>query len=152
MSSTKNPRELLDAFVGADGPPAVLFLEMAAKYGLPIKDGAVPLSTELHVRLTDWKVLFLDPSKAGFPGAIGFRRNDTFHYSAFGLWARQPYGGEKGYITVGDPLRSSKYGPETVGKDTAVTVSFQLNFALMTMIPVVARLRSQFRFGRSSAK
>lgn len=100
-----NLRKLLNLLVGDDGPATAIFLEFAAKYGIPISDGKVPLSTELNVMLQDWRVLILDPQKAGFSGAIGFNRFYD-RLAAFALWPRVPEGAEKGYIMVGDKFPS----------------------------------------------
>lgn len=98
----KDLRALLAQLVGDEGPSATLFVEFAAKYGLSITDAKIPLTTELNVMLQSWRVLALDPSKAGFWGAIGFHRNEHHDMAFFGLWPQVPRGAESGYIDVGD--------------------------------------------------
>ena len=99
-STEQNVRNLLANLIGGEGPAAVLFIEFAAKYGLPIMDGSVPLSTELNVMLQNWRIHLLDVTTAGFAGAIGFQRINTV--ACFGLWLYAPSGAKEGYINVGD--------------------------------------------------
>ncbi|MBX4216025.1 hypothetical protein KW797_03685 [Candidatus Parcubacteria bacterium] len=101
MNITEDPKVLLAALIGDEGPAATLFVEFAAKYGLPFRDGVIPLSTELNVMLTKWRVHVLDPQKAGFAGAIGFKRHQDW-MAFFGLWPFVPQGAKQGYIMAGD--------------------------------------------------
>ena len=99
-STSQDARDLLAELIGEEGPSAALFIEFAAKYGLPVKDGKVPLSTELNVMLQKWRVHLLDITKVGYTGAIGFQR--TGRVASFGIWPYTPSGAEEGYISVGD--------------------------------------------------
>ena len=101
MASKVDTKELLRRLTGDEGPPILLFMEFWTKYGLPIGDGKIPFPTELNVMMQDWHVLLLDPKKAGFPGAIGFKKHQE-SMSYFALWPRAPYGAEQGYFHVGD--------------------------------------------------
>ncbi|MBU6388360.1 hypothetical protein KGQ72_00555 [Patescibacteria group bacterium] len=100
-STAQDARNLLAKLIGEEGPATVLFIEFAARYGLPIKDGEVPLSTELNVMLQKWRVHLLDVTKAGFAGAIGFQRLSG-KVACFGVWPSAPWGAREGYISVGD--------------------------------------------------
>lgn len=96
------PEEHLARLVGDEGPAMALFVEMAAKYGLPLRDGDVPLSTEMNVMLTDWRVHLLDVTKTGFGGAIGFKLSQQ-PLASFGFWPQTPQGCDKpGYFDVFD--------------------------------------------------
>jgi hypothetical protein len=108
----ESPSELLATLVGEEGPAMTLFVEMAAKYGLPIQDGNVPLATELNVMLSDWQVHLLDITKIGFKGAIGYKRNSQ-PLVIFGFWPRAPQGcDEPGHFNVfdHDPLIEVRAG------------------------------------------
>lgn len=87
-----DPAQLLSELVGEEGPPALLFIDLASRYGL----GDIPLPLTRVSKPDEWTKLYLDEQKAGFPGTIGFRRNAYGTVAFFGLWP--------GHSTSGFPL------------------------------------------------
>lgn len=115
MRTVHEPEVLRRQLQGGDGPAARLFVEFAAKYGLPIGDWKVPLATELHVMLQDWRVHLFDVSKTNFHGAIGFRKETDCAW--FCYWLDEPTGARQGYVHVGDdfPILEVKCGAHSDG-------------------------------------